>query len=222
MNPAIEELSDGTWVIRNDSHVSKWVREWGTLACDPALFSDMRKWLDKPEINTIWDVGAFIGDHTFFYLSLGKTVVAVEPNPVAFECLSHNCPDAILLNLAASWKPGTLRFSPNDNAGASRITTDGPAEVRSAPLDNLNLPTPDFVKIDAEGWEYDVLQGMGDTLQCRRPLLFIEIDAGALAENGRDHTDITNLLRSFGYTRFQIHPPDAKWGDPQYDILVIR
>ena len=109
----IEELPNGQWVLEGDTHISKWSREWGTIKCDPALFEIMTPWLD--DVDVVWDIGAFIGDHTRFYLDLGKQVVAVEPNPLAFECLTHNCPEATLMNIAASKKTGTLRFSPNDN-----------------------------------------------------------------------------------------------------------
>jgi len=215
---AIEELPNGQWVIANDTHISRWSREWGTIKCDPALFEIMTPWLN--DIEVVWDIGAFIGDHTRFYLDLGKTVVAVEPNPLSFKCLSHNCPEATLLNVAASRVKGKLCFSQLDNAGASRITVDGSIKVTATPLDSLDLPPPGFVKIDAEGWEYDVIQGMSKTLEKYRPLMFIEINAEALKTNGHCADDIVELLKDLGYTKFQIYPQELEWTEPQFDILV--
>lgn len=214
----IEELSNGQWVITNDTHISKWSREWGTIKCDPALFEIMTPWLNGVE--TVWDIGAFIGDHTRFYLDLGKTVVAVEPNPLAFKCLSHNCPEATLLNVAASKAKRQLCFNQFDNAGASRITVDGSIKVPAIHLDSLNLPSPGFVKIDVEGWEYDAIKGMSKTLKKYRPLMFIEINKEALKINGHSSDDIVELLKTLGYTKFQIYPQDLEWTEPQFDILV--
>jgi len=214
----IEELPNGQWVIANDTHISKWSREWGTIKCDPALFEIMTPWLDNIEV--VWDIGAFIGDHTRFYLDLGKNVVAVEPNPLAFKCLSHNCPEATLLNIAASAAEGKLRLAQYDNAGASRVTFDGSIEVSAIPLDFLDLPPPGFIKIDAEGWEYDVIQGISKTLKKHRPIMFIEINSEALKTNGCCADDIVERLKSLGYSNFQIYPQDLEWTEPQFDILV--
>ncbi len=216
----IEELPNGQWILKDDTHISKWSREWGTIKCDPALFDIMTPWLKDAEV--VWDIGAFIGDHTRFYLDLGKRVVAVEPNPLAFKCLAHNCPEAILFNAAASTLSGTLNFTTSDNAGASRIARDGSIEVRSVRMDALNVPPPNFVKIDAEGWEYQAIKGMEATLGIMHPLMFIEINAGALEENGHSLSDIMSLLKILGYDRFRIHPPHVGWDDPQFDLIVSR
>lgn len=214
----IETLPNGQWVLEHDSHVSKWARQWGTIKCDPMLFAVMLPWLKDVEV--VWDIGACIGDHTRFYLDNGKKVVAVEPNPLAFKCLAHNCPEATLLNVAASDAPGVLRFITTENAGASRIVPDGPMEVSAVRMDDLDLPAPQFVKIDVEGWEHEAIAGMKNTLLANHPLMFIEINAGALAANGRNHDGIVTLLKSLGYTNFRIHPAYANWGDEQFDIFV--
>ena len=220
MNPNIEALQDGTWVIKNDTHISKWVKEHGTLACDPALFRIMRKWLTDPHIQTVWDIGANIGDHTFFYLSLGKQVVSVEPNHLAFECLAHNCPQAILLNNAASDETGTLRFTALENVGASRITGDGNIEVEAIRMDDAPVPPPDFVKIDVEGFEVFALQGMRQTLSHSLPLVFVEVNKSALAANGHNVDDILKILQDAGYNEFTEYPRGISWESEQFDILA--
>jgi FkbM family methyltransferase len=217
----IEKLPNGQWILADDTHISKWAREWGTIKCDPALFDIMTPWLK--DVDVVWDIGACIGDHTRFYLDLGKKVVAVEPNPLAFQCLDHNCPEAILLNVAASGNPGTLRFITDENAGASRVVPDGPIEVKAVRMDDLNLPRPEFVKIDAEGWEYDVISGMSNTLRAKHPLMFIEINAGALGLNGHSTSDVVFLLKNLGYTKFKIHQHEVHgWDEPMFDAIVSR
>jgi FkbM family methyltransferase len=221
MMTGIEELPNKQWVLAGDTHISKWSREWGTIKCDPALFAIMTPWLK--DVSVVWDIGACIGDHTRFYLDIGKTVVAVEPNPLAFQCLAHNCPEAILLNSAASAASGTLRFITDENAGASRVFHEGPIEVPSVRMDDLDLPPPGFVKIDAEGWEYDVIAGMTNTLRANLPLMFIEINAGALSANGHSTQKVFDLLKEIGYTKFQIHQHEVRgWDEPMFDAIVSR
>ena len=213
----IEKLPSGVWVIAEDTHISKWVKEHGTLACDPALFDHMRPWL--ADVSVVWDVGANIGDHTRFYLDEGKRVVAIEPNPEAFECLRHNCPEALCLNIAASLHTQNLPFAHSDNVGASRIHRDGKLSVAARSLDSLDLPPPDFIKLDIEGWEFFALQGMRITLERYRPMIFVEVNRGALATNAATPEDLLAFLSSVGYQTPQIYPPSASPAGEQYDLL---
>jgi FkbM family methyltransferase len=216
----IEILEHDVWVVAGDTHISQWVKEHGTLACDPCLFDIMKIWLDKPEISTIWDIGANIGDHTYFYLSLGKTVISFEPNPIAFKCLEHNCPEAYVLNVAASNKSGVLSFTSLDNVGASYIDNNGTINVSAEPLDSINLPAPQFVKIDVEGWEPNVITGMLKTLEEYKPMVFVEVNKGALARNGFTYHDIITPFKALGYENFTLMPETSAWGDEQYDVLI--
>jgi|RhiMetdeSRZDD1v2_1073273.scaffolds.fasta_scaffold126192_2 FkbM family methyltransferase len=59
------------------------------------------------------------------------------------------------------------------------------------PIDDLAL-APDFVKIDVEGFELQVLRGMLATIERCRPTFMIERDPGHAA-------DIAEILRPFGY-----------------------
>jgi len=217
----IEKLDNGTWVIQEDTHISKWVKEHGSLKCDPHLFAWLRPKLRN--VGVIWDVGANIGDHTRFYLDLGKVVVAVEPNPEAFECLQHNCPEAILVHAAAAAVSGAkLKFTLCDNVGASRISQNGNILVNSLALGTEKLPAPDFIKIDVEGYELSALMGMIRVLEWRNPPLFIEINRGALAEQQNTPKDVTDWLRLLGYTQFVIYPPNLDESAEQYDLYVTK
>lgn len=170
-----------------------------------------------------WDIGAFIGDHTRHYLDKGLTVVAVEPNPLAFACLIHNCPEALCLNIAASAAHEKLNYSPSPNAGASRIAKDGDLIIEGKPMDEVEgLPDPDFLKLDCEGWELFALIGMRKMIDRCRPTVYIEINVGALTANDTAPEDIFQFFRSRGYKHFDKRPSSASWDSPQYDVLVYR
>lgn len=218
MNPLLEKLPNGQLIIKGDTHLSAWAKTHGSIITDPSLF----RWL-KPRlegVKVVWDVGAAIGDHSRQYRDWGMEVHAFEPNPLAYECLTHNCPDCECYNIAASDEVGELQFTQLDNAGASRITPNGEITVSAYPLDSMDLPAPDFVKADCEGFEMRVLRGMRETLTEYKPIVYCEINAGALAANGESYESVRGFLESLGYTDFLTYPPNASYSDLQFDLLV--
>jgi FkbM family methyltransferase len=165
-----------------------------------------------------------IGDHTRQYLDAGMKVFAFEPNPDAFECLQANCPDAELWQLATSDCYGHLAYARDGNAGASHIREGGDVFVGAAPLDGMRegdeIDAPDFIKIDVEGFELKALKGMEQTLRSFKPKLFVEFNRGALERNQSSPEALKVQIESYGYTNFEIYPPNAKPTDEQYDYFI--
>lgn len=69
----------------------------------------------------------------------------------------------------------------------------------------------DGVKIDVQGMEIEVLQGMLETLRRQRPKLVVEVHTGV------DRTELLNLIQTAGYSR-QATPIEPVEGEvePQY------
>jgi FkbM family methyltransferase len=65
----------------------------------------------------------------------------------------------------------------------------------------------DFLKIDTDGFELDVLLGGQGVLRRHRPALFFELDPGLLAWGGRDSAALLNLLDDLGYRSFRPFAP---------------
>lgn len=216
----IETLPNGQWVVAGDTHLGAWAKQHGQIITDPHLFKWLRLHLNG--VKVVWDIGANIGDHTRQYLDWGMQVVAVEPHPVAFACLKHNCPQATCFNLAASDTTGSLNFMHSDNVGASRVHPDGVWSVPSQALDDIfGLPAPDFIKIDIEGFEAAAITGMAGTLTRHRPILLVEMNKGALAANGITVAGLREQIESLGYRAAGLYPPEAQWGDEQFDCLFV-
>ncbi len=148
---------------------------------------------------TIYDIGAGTGVFTLFFArSVGKNgnVIAFEPNPQnctrIAEHLKLNTFDSVkVLGIALGQKreKGTLAFpksalrrgSLQEDIKASILQAKD-AETIQVEIDSLdsqitgnNLPNPDFVKIDVEGLELDVLQRTSNTIKDHKPRLFVEI-----------------------------------------------
>ena len=146
--------------------------------------------------DVVWDVGANVGYYTKQFANLvtqSGMVVAFEPVSTCFEKLSKNVDDyrsfVRLYNCGLGKDESSLNFrlgndplSPTgrfiDQESKHSITDVVSLPVFSA--DQLagkdNLPTPNFVKIDVEGYEEEVVEGMKNILKsphCKN--IFIEI-----------------------------------------------
>jgi len=134
----------------------------------------------------VFDVGANLGKRTKVFLRLQAQVVAVEPQPacvrvlqLAFGRRAVIIPQA----LAATEGEGEIRI--DDSSTISSMSEDwilavkasgrfathrwGRTErIRTTTLDRLieMYGEPSFVKIDVEGYEYEVLRGLSRPIQC--------------------------------------------------------
>lgn len=232
----IRQTSHGFWVINGDTHISKWAEESGRLDHDQWLLPQILPLI--PEGGVVVDVGAFIGDHTIAYarrVGDSGTVLAFEPNPKAFECLSLNAnayfPDVVCSRRGLSDEKGTFDLSVDVNAGASRIVdANSELEIRVQTVrfdDFLSEPGMrmhrlDFMKIDAEGFELKILKGAANTLHKFRPKMLIEINGQRLFENGTHvHEILAFLKETVGDFEHSLIPGDSNYASPQYDLLII-
>lgn len=135
------------------------------------------------------DIGANIGNHSLFALKmLGvKKLIPFEPNPVAIAVLSANlglngaldrCDLSHLgFGLSDRAQDGLAMEvdKPNKNLGGGRMVEGGELRVIRGD-DALAGAAVDFIKIDVEGMELQVLGGLAQTISRCRPVLFIEVD----------------------------------------------
>lgn len=210
-------LPNNIAVIEHDTHISLWVEQAGRLDHDqyalPIILEHIRPG------DWVIDAGAFIGDHTRAYLDrVGPKghVFAFEINPEALECLRHNCAGAIIARVGLSDRESYIGYASSSNAGAGHVL-EKRGEIRLIPLDKLQFPRCDFIKLDIEGCEVEALRGASTMIQRFNPKMWIEVNEGALARRGHTPEDLIELVKSFGYS-ITAYPPEGK---AQYDILCI-
>src|SRR4029079_13634546 len=123
-----------------------------------------------------FDIGAHVGNHTVFFAAVcGLHVVAFEPNPRAHEMLLDN------LALNSGLSVSTYRVAAGNRTGLGRLTSlmrveDAPTgPVTVARIDDL-LTVGDLalVKVDVEGYEAQVLDGMTEHLKRCHPRIYAE------------------------------------------------
>jgi len=155
------------------------------------------------------DVGAEVGLYTVMASKLlGKNgrVIAIEPDPASFGCLKRNvelngCDNVELWNVAAWKECGEVRlygraFGVNELNDSVVPNAVAPSWLAKAmPLDAiLGGLLPSMVKMDVEGAEKEVMQGLSSTVSGDAPMkvVFESLDAASLEE-------CWSLLSSHGF-----------------------
>ncbi len=140
---------------------------------------------------------------------------AFEPSPVAFATLtralgSHS--NVTLINAAVGREPGEITiYLPNSGPvhSPSVFATAGDFRGQRVPLTSLDrcdalkeVPVIDMVKIDVEGSEPDVVEGMRDLIAADRiRRVLCEFNSGWLNEN---NTSVDQLADQFRDLDFEI------------------
>lgn len=129
-----------------------------------------------------FDVGANIGNRTELFLALGARVVAVEPQEKCVQQLQNKYGgrhDVRIINKALGKNEGAAKMFISNASTISSLSTEWISSVKQSgrfaqyewntgisvevtTLDALigQYGIPSFCKIDVEGYEYQVLQGL--------------------------------------------------------------
>jgi FkbM family methyltransferase len=135
------------------------------------------------------DIGGWVGPTALLAAKLGADVTCFEPDPKAYERLLHNvrvnsCHNIQLFQIALSSSDGIKRIAPiTDKLGQSsssiHIGSSGKesAAVLALSWDSacalLKLPVFDFIKIDIEGGEFELIPSMMEYLTAHKPKVFL-------------------------------------------------
>jgi FkbM family methyltransferase len=154
------------------------------------------------------DVGANVGAYSLVASEQPRArVLAYEPHPATFALLQENLRRNERTNVLASCaavgdEVGTLSISDTPGSSTTHIATGEEGAVIKVPVVRLDVELErreliaDAIKIDVEGFEYQVLRGAGDALS-RATLVFVEVNGlSDLRGTGRDA--IFALLRDAG------------------------
>lgn len=89
----------------------------------------------------------------------------------------------------------------NTKTRAGRINVDGDMDVEIDSMDNIfkNIPI-DFVKIDVEGFEYEVLLGAEEVIKKYKPKFIIETHPKYLEDLGSSEEEVISFMEKHGYT----------------------
>lgn len=212
-------------ILETDNCICRFVEQSGRLDHDQNMLPIVLSYI--PIGGVVLDVGCFIGDHAIAYAErVGRNgrVLGFEPDEDSFMCMGFNMvnyDNFVGYNIALG--VGGHKASLNKvatNEGMNYLADGNDINVHSLdtviPAQNLNRI--DFIKIDCEGYELDVLQGGQRTIQKYKPKMLIEINEMTLNRNNVKREDIYEWLDVAGYVYHNIYPNHGLF-ESQMDIL---
>ena len=171
-----------------------------------------------------YDIGAHFGYFSAIACSInaGKGhVYAFEPRPMNADFfLRHmkvngfNC--FTLIQAAVSAREGEAPFNSSTGTGTGHLSPQGNITVKIISIDHQfeagKLPAPDFIKIDVEGGEMEVLKGCEKVISTCHPKLLI-------ATHGlTNHEFVIHFLNQHGYS-YEVLNKDGIKGDTEIIAL---
>lgn len=154
----------------------------------------------------ILDIGANIGNHSVFFATEcgANHVFSFEPQKDVFEILNKNISlnglqdVCTTYNMALGAGKGNAKIASynRNNCGGTSFAMDNGGNVTVISVDEMDFPEIGFVKIDVEGFEYDVLKGAERFLRNMNPVIYIEIKE-------ENFNKVNGLMNSYGYAMIE-------------------
>lgn len=168
-----------------------------TLAGEKEIISRLLASVEHDSV--LWDVGANIGTHACICASKCDLTIAFEPASKTRDRLIDNANlasgEVIVRPEALSDKNGESKLTSEGQAakGTHRLNDRGDLSVKTIRGDDLvgELPSPDVLKIDVEGHEIAVLDGLKETMT-DLDVVFVEVHKGVPT------SEITSRLEAAG------------------------
>lgn len=183
----------------------------------------------------VLDIGANIGAHTLRFAKLvcdSGRVIAFEPTDFAFTKLKRNLglnpviqnrvvARQTLLNSGLMGKPDSIPSSWDlkENKGLSKHPihqgsyqpiSSATSETLDDSLMKMGNPNIQFIKIDVDGFELDVLKGAQNTLERCRPHIIMELAPCTYQEHGYTLADLLSILPGYDVLDFNLNPQNLK------------
>ena len=176
---------------------------------------------------TFIDIGSHIGTTVMPFLKLYNNCIAYEPQPENNKFLSKNVSDNNMSNrviisnscIGDKTSKGQMIYHEGNNSGCyyfkesinitniTNVTNITNIKINSIRLDDdpnvSSRDNIDFIKIDTEGFELNVLKGAEQTIIRNKPLIEIEVNGLSEKHYGINSEIIFNYLYSLGAVLFE-------------------
>lgn len=178
--------------------------------------------------DTYVDVGAHVGFHALIArrcVGDEGRIVAIDPQPYNCEKILTNCrandfSNILTIVAVAGGKSGFVTLNDQSSRDKSRLTmaltpvNDRPRQFRVPMIrldglfDDLGLRSVELLKIDVEGFEPEVLKGLGRHISMVRNMLF------ELLPDSLRSSDTTEMLNSIRTNGFELRTVEGKMWMP--------
>ncbi len=234
------------------SYIDRQIYLYGDYEAD--YLRELQRFLPAARRRTLLDVGANIGTHSVAFARDFAEVHAFEPNPELWPSFERHIAlnglkNVRLHKVGLGEKDETLPFylTERDNLGLGTAATD---QVYDVPLRQAGtirvvngdpylaasgIAAIDFIKIDVQGLEMQVLRGLSETLARYRPYVWLEVNEPTLKEAGsiegliglmpfpaklfmfeHERRGLRNALRITAATERSLQPGDYIFAPPDH------
>jgi len=176
--------------------------------------------LKKDEPFTIIDIGANIGSVSLLLAKIFKDskIFSIEPTNYAFNKLSVNLnlneefKEKVFLKqlfitnnkkpkeVCSSWNFDKSHNKHKKHLGTLKTIKQNAYLKLDQFIKDENLKNIDFIKLDVDGYELDVLSSGEDFLRKNKPIIFIEIAPYLYPEFGYSCRDLIEFIKELNYS----------------------
>ncbi|RYG54372.1 MAG: FkbM family methyltransferase [Chitinophagaceae bacterium] len=210
---------NGNFLLHTDTKKLIDARVVYTGDYEPGI-KDVFKAIIKPG-DTVLDIGANVGFHTLFFSELTGVqgrVFAFEPIPSNYQKLRANIAlnearNVRALSIALGNKNEVIEIfvdTTNDNPGSFNLFAKGELNTKidcrrgDDVIASLELDRVDMMKVDVEGYEQFVLEGLQGMIGRYQPKIVFEFDKNYQLKHANDQFGVFHVLSPFGYRFFLI------------------
>ncbi len=202
---------------------------------------DYVKSLDNENLS-FWDIGANVGNHSLFMSQITEEVHAFEPyilvrkqfeKNIALNNIKNinihpvglsNINESIAFYAPPEGKLGNGSFVEGCNDG-NEYHTELQVVIGDEEVEKKGINPPDIIKIDVEGFESSVLDGLKNTISNARPLIILELSPETRKSFGSFEGMKSSLPDEYCFFRFSKASRDGgeyKIADFEYDRKYRR
>ncbi len=202
------------------------------------MIFDIRSIHNISPITGIIHVGAFAGEELNEYRSLGLTnTIMFEPQPNLYALTKSKCIEQEKIHNIAlgseksqkkmyvSWRQGGIPHGAGASSSLLRpkshiqehpeVTFPYEIEVTVDLLDDYYESGYNFLNIDVQGYELEVLKGSMNSLP-KIDAMVLEVNRDEMYEGCPMVEDLDNFLTEFNFKRVATHWQSKSWGDAVY------
>lgn len=179
---------------------------------EPELTFFINQYLCNLNNATCFDIGSNVGIHAIQMANVSSKVYGFEPIPFIYKILNknitlNNLSNIVLFNKALSNFKGKSKINLNleGNFGASSID-NSPLNFREIDINittgdsvvaSENILNVDFIKIDVEGHEAKVCQGLTKTIRRFQPVIAMEWNSSQTKNDFEDLNLFDDLFENY-------------------------
>lgn len=162
----------------------------------------------KPDWNII-DAGANVGFHSILMARLANQgqVLAIEATEntkkLRTNIIRNKIDNIEILQVPLGDEVTYKKDEIHHNWGETPIQLEAKYETLDSIYDQLGRPKIDLIKIDVDGYDFEVIKGGLRLIREQKPLIIIEINH-ALLTRGVNPTEVLNFCASHGYARAKV------------------